>query len=111
MSVITATFTGPRRKSLFPKAARPAATCATYCHHAVRDDSVERSVQWRNRGSKAVQKHHYKIHDYDYPDKDVVPNYAEFVVVDIEVIPLLFTEQRKCHVDGGEWKAKQDDAG
>ena len=31
---ITATFTGPRRKSLFPKAARPAAPCATYCYHA-----------------------------------------------------------------------------
>ena len=27
-SVITATFTGPRRRSLFPKAARPAARCA-----------------------------------------------------------------------------------
>ena len=34
VSVITATFTGPRRKSLFPKAARPAAPCATYCYHA-----------------------------------------------------------------------------
>jgi hypothetical protein len=34
-SWITATFTGPRRKSLFPKAARPAAPCATYCYHAV----------------------------------------------------------------------------
>ena len=33
-SVITATFTRPRRKSLFPKAARPAAPCATYCYHA-----------------------------------------------------------------------------
>ena len=34
-SGITATFTGPRRKSLFPKAARPAAPCATYCYHAI----------------------------------------------------------------------------
>ena len=51
-------------------------------------------------GRKAVQKHHYKIHDYDAPDKDVVPYYAEFVVVAIEVIPLLFTEQPKCYVDG-----------
>ena len=34
-SVITATFTGPRQTSLFPKAARPAAPCATYCYHAV----------------------------------------------------------------------------
>ena len=34
MSVITATFTGPRQTSLFPKAARPAAPCATYCCHA-----------------------------------------------------------------------------
>ena len=25
---------GPRRTSLFPKAARPAAPCATYCYHA-----------------------------------------------------------------------------
>ena len=33
--MITATFTGPRRKSVFPKAARPAAPCATYCYHAV----------------------------------------------------------------------------
>ena len=35
LSVITATFTGPRRprrKSLFPKAARLAAPCATYCY-------------------------------------------------------------------------------
>ena len=32
--MITLTFTGPRRKSLFPKAARPAAPCATYCYHA-----------------------------------------------------------------------------
>ena len=30
----TSTFTGPRRKSLFPKAARPAAPCATYCYVA-----------------------------------------------------------------------------
>ena len=35
LGVITATFTGPRRKSLFPKAARPAAPCATYCYHAI----------------------------------------------------------------------------
>ena len=34
--LITATFTGPRRKTLFPKAARPAAPCATYCYHASR---------------------------------------------------------------------------
>ena len=34
LSDITATFTGPRRKSMFPKAARPAAPCATYCYHA-----------------------------------------------------------------------------
>ena len=34
LSRITATFTGPRQKSLFPKAARPAAPCATYCYHA-----------------------------------------------------------------------------
>ena len=34
--MITATFTGPRRKSLFPKAARPAAPCATYCYAGVR---------------------------------------------------------------------------
>ena len=34
ISQITATFTGPRRKSLFPKAARPAVPCATYCYHA-----------------------------------------------------------------------------
>ena len=34
-SVITATFAGPRQTSLFPKAARPAAPCATYCYHAV----------------------------------------------------------------------------
>ena len=32
---ITATITGPRRKTLFPKAARPAAPCATYCYHAI----------------------------------------------------------------------------
>ena len=31
---ITATFTGPRQTSLLPKAARPAAPCATYCYHA-----------------------------------------------------------------------------
>ena len=31
----TATFTGPRRKPLFPKAARPAAPCATYCYAAI----------------------------------------------------------------------------
>ena len=31
---ITATSTGPRQPSLFPKAARPAAPCATYCYHA-----------------------------------------------------------------------------
>ena len=31
-SGITSTFTGPRRKSLFSKAARPAAPCATYCY-------------------------------------------------------------------------------
>ena len=30
--LITATFTGPRQTSLFPKAARPAAPCATYCY-------------------------------------------------------------------------------
>ena len=29
---ITSTFTGPRQTSLFPKAARPAAPCATYCY-------------------------------------------------------------------------------
>ena len=29
---ITATFTGPRQTSFFPKAARPAAPCATYCY-------------------------------------------------------------------------------
>ena len=29
---LTSTFTGPRRKSLFPKSARPAAPCATYCY-------------------------------------------------------------------------------
>ena len=34
LGVITATFTGPRQTSLFPKAARPAAPCATYCYHA-----------------------------------------------------------------------------
>ena len=34
LSPITATFTGPRQTSLFPKAARPAAPCATYCYHA-----------------------------------------------------------------------------
>ena len=34
-SVITSTFTGPRRNSLFPKAARPAAPCATHCYHAI----------------------------------------------------------------------------
>ena len=33
--MITETFTGPRRTSLFPKAARPAAPCATYCYHAL----------------------------------------------------------------------------
>ena len=33
-SQITATFTGPRQTSLFPKAARPAAPCATHCYHA-----------------------------------------------------------------------------
>ena len=32
---ITSTFTGPRQTSLFPKAARPVAPCATYCYHAV----------------------------------------------------------------------------
>ena len=31
----TATFTGPRRKSLFSKPTRPAAPCATYCYHAI----------------------------------------------------------------------------
>ena len=34
LSVITATFTGPRRKPLFPKAPRPAAPCATHCYPA-----------------------------------------------------------------------------
>ena len=42
LSVITATFTGPRRTTLFPKAARPAAPCATYCYHAT---DVERQVR------------------------------------------------------------------
>ena len=44
---ITTAFTGPRRKSLFPKAARPAAPCATYCYpphasvsHAISDLSA-----------------------------------------------------------------------
>ena len=32
LGMITATFTGPRQTSLFPKAARPAAPCATYCY-------------------------------------------------------------------------------
>ena len=32
VSRITARFTGPRRKSLFPKATRPGAPCATYCY-------------------------------------------------------------------------------
>ena len=35
LSVITATFTGPRQTSMLPKAARPAAPCATYCYHAI----------------------------------------------------------------------------
>ena len=35
LGVITATFTGPRRTSLVPKAARPAAPCATYCYSAI----------------------------------------------------------------------------
>ena len=35
LSVITATFTGPRQTSMLPKAARPAAPCATYCYHAM----------------------------------------------------------------------------
>ena len=39
-SVIMATFTGPRRKSLFPKAARPAVPCATYCYHAIHGSTV-----------------------------------------------------------------------
>ena len=34
ISRITATFTGPRQTLLFPKAARPAAPCATYCYTA-----------------------------------------------------------------------------
>ena len=41
---ITATFTGPRRKSLFPKAARPAAPCATYCYHAFPRRSVSSQI-------------------------------------------------------------------
>jgi len=36
LSVITATFTGPRQTSLFPKAAQTAAPCTTYCCHASR---------------------------------------------------------------------------
>ena len=32
---ITATFTGPRQTSMLPKAARPAAPCATYCYPEV----------------------------------------------------------------------------
>ena len=39
LSVITATFTGPRQTSLFQKATRPAAPCATYCYHARQNDS------------------------------------------------------------------------
>ena len=35
LSQIMSTFTGPRRKSLFPKAARPASPCATYRYHAI----------------------------------------------------------------------------
>jgi len=35
LSVITATFTGPRQTSMLPKAARPAAPCATYCYLAL----------------------------------------------------------------------------
>ena len=34
-SRVTATFTGPRQISLFPKTARPAAPCATYCYASV----------------------------------------------------------------------------
>ena len=34
LSRITAAFTGPRRKSLIPKAALPAAPCASYCYTA-----------------------------------------------------------------------------
>ena len=52
-SVITATFTGPRRKSMLPKAARPAAPCATYCYAAIRlriaamaaDDSTSKATE------------------------------------------------------------------
>ena len=34
-SWIPLTLTGPLRKTLCPKAARPAAPCTTYCYHAV----------------------------------------------------------------------------
>ena len=49
LSGITATITGPRRKSLFPEAARPAVPCATYCYHATRvqpecDNALSASV-------------------------------------------------------------------
>ena len=47
-SCITSTFTGPRRKSLFQKAARPAAPCATYCYHAY---SIGYSPFFRARSS------------------------------------------------------------
>ena len=44
-SVITATFTGRRQKSLFPIPARPAAPSATYCYHAVRSICLEGNVR------------------------------------------------------------------
>ena len=47
-SRITATFTGPRRTSLFPKAARPAAPCATYCYPTRVRDSVLCEMQFAN---------------------------------------------------------------
>ena len=57
---ITATFTGPRRKSLFPKAARPAAPCATYCYPTLFAiglrfcQSVQRCVAASDIGSLSV---------------------------------------------------------
>ena len=54
--MITSTSTGPRRKSLLPKAARPATPCATHCYHAsAGSELIVQSARQANNNSNAAR--------------------------------------------------------
>ena len=71
--MITARFAGSQRKTVFPKAARPAAPCATYCFPAsVRGSTVlcELVVDqlWLS-GEEIISS--ARVYDVDLPNKSL----------------------------------------